>query len=151
MSPEPSSPATEQAWFTAGEEPHLIGSRCGSCGTYAFPPQTFSCPNPRCDAMTLEPVPLSRRGRVWSFAVNHYAAPPPALSPDPFEPYAVAAVELDEERMVVLGGLATGADPAQLEVGMAMELVLGPLYEDDDHEYVVWQWAPAARDSGGAR
>jgi hypothetical protein len=27
---------------------------------------------------------------------------------------------------------------------MDMELVLGPLYEDDDHEYVVWQWAPAA-------
>ena len=26
-----------------------------------------------------------------------------------------------------------------------MELVLGPLYEDDDHEYVVWQWAPVGR------
>ena len=26
---------------------------------------------------------------------------------------------------------------------MEMELVLGPLYEDDEHEYVVWQWAPA--------
>src|SRR5207249_2237783 len=32
--------------------------------------------------------------------------------------------------------------PALLEVGMEMELVLGPLYEDDEHEYVVWQWAP---------
>jgi hypothetical protein len=25
---------------------------------------------------------------------------------------------------------------------MEMELVLGPLFEDDEHEYVVWQWAP---------
>ena len=25
-----------------------------------------------------------------------------------------------------------------------MELVLGPLYTDDEHEYVVWQWAPLA-------
>ena len=25
---------------------------------------------------------------------------------------------------------------------MEVELVLGPLYEDDEHEYVVWQWAP---------
>jgi hypothetical protein len=25
---------------------------------------------------------------------------------------------------------------------MEMELVLGPLYEDDEHEYMVWQWAP---------
>ena len=24
---------------------------------------------------------------------------------------------------------------------MEVELVLGPLYEDDDHEYVVWQWS----------
>ena len=50
--------------------------------------------------------------------------------------------ELEREQMVVLGGLATGADAERLEVGMEMELVLGPLYEDDDHEYVVWQWAP---------
>ena len=27
-----------------------------------------------------------------------------------------------------------------------MELVLGPLYEDDEHEYVVWQWAPLDRE-----
>jgi hypothetical protein len=30
---------------------------------------------------------------------------------------------------------------------MEMELVLGPLYEDDEHEYVVWQWAPKGDDS----
>ena len=57
-------------------------------------------------------------------------------------PYTVCAVELDREQMVVLGGLATGADPDELAIGMEMELVLGPLYEDDAHEYVVWQWAP---------
>jgi uncharacterized OB-fold protein len=58
-------------------------------------------------------------------------------------PYTVCAVELDAEKMVVLGQLATGADPSVLAVGMEMELVLGPLYEDDENEYVVWQWAPA--------
>ncbi len=64
------------------------------------------------------------------------------MSPDPFEPYTVCAVELERERMVVLGQLATCADASQLEVGMEMELVLGPLFSDDEHEYVVWQWAP---------
>ena len=44
----------------------------------------------------------------------------------------------------VHGQLATAADAEVLEVGMEMELVLGPLYTDDEHEYVVWQWAPAA-------
>ena len=47
----------------------------------------------------------------------------------------------------VVAARAALADAEQLEVGMAMELVLGPLYEDDEHEYVVWQWAP----TGGAR
>ena len=64
------------------------------------------------------------------------------MAPDPFVPYTVCAVELGREQMVVLGQLATGADATDLEVGMEMELVLGPLYEDDEHEYVVWQWAP---------
>ena len=92
---------------------------------------------------------LSRRGRLWSWTTNHYAPPEPYMAPDPFVPYTVCAVELDAEQMVVLGQLATGADADVLEVGMPMELVLGPLYEDDDHEYVVWQWAPAAE--GDAR
>ena len=87
-------------------------------------------------------VLLSRQGRLWSWTTNHYAPPEPYVAPDPFVPYTVCAVELQREQMVVLGGLATGADPAQLEVGMEMELVLGPLYEDDENEYVVWQWAP---------
>jgi uncharacterized OB-fold protein len=73
------------------------------------------------------------------------------MAPDPFVPYTVCAVELDEEQMVVLGQLATGADATQLEVGMTMELVLGPLYEDDNNEYVVWQWAPVARATGETR
>jgi len=142
VSPDPSSPAAEQAWFTAGDEPQLIGSRCASCGTYAFPAQTFSCPNPRCDSTTLETVPLSRRGRVWSFAVNHYAAPPPALSPDPFEPYAVAAVELDEERMVVLGRVAEGSDLAGLRIGQQMEIAVEPIIPGADES--VWKWKPVA-------
>ena len=92
--------------------------------------------------MTLETVPLSRRGRVWSFAVNHYAAPPPALSPDPFEAYAVAAVELDEERMVVLGRVAEGSDLAGLRVGQQMEIAVEPIIPGADES--VWKWKPVA-------
>ena len=46
--------------------------------------------------------------------------------------------------MVVLGPLAPGADPADLSAGAEVELVLGPLYADDEHEYMVWQWKPVA-------
>ncbi len=133
-------PLAAEGWFEAGDEPRLIGTRCTSCGTYTFPPETFSCRNPRCDSTELEPVPLSRSGRIWSYAVNHYAAPPPALSPEPFEPYGVAAVELDEESMVVLGQVATGTDPALLTIGRTMEIVVEPIIPGA--EELVWKWKP---------
>ncbi len=133
------APAVE-GWFTTEDDPALIGTRCTVCGTYTFPPETFSCRNPRCDSMELEPVSLSRRGRIWSYAINHYAAPPPALSPEPFEPYGVAAVELGEERMVVLGQVAHGTDPALLRVGRTMEIVVEPIIPES--EELVWKWKP---------
>jgi hypothetical protein len=64
------------------------------------------------------------------------------MARDPFEPYTIVAAELPDEQMVVLGQLAEGADPAALSVGAEVELVLGTLYEDDEHEYVVWKWRP---------
>jgi uncharacterized OB-fold protein len=125
-------------WFTLDDEPALLGTRCPTCGTVFFPPEEAWCRNPACQGRQLEPVRLSRRGRVWSFTDNRYQPPAPYVSPDPFVPYAIVAVELAEERMVVLGQLEGGIDG--LRAGQEVELVLGTLYEDDDHEYVVWKW-----------
>jgi uncharacterized OB-fold protein len=131
-----------EGWFTMDEDqPQLIGSRCGSCGARFFP-KTPACRNPECGRGDVEEVPLSRTGRVWSFTDNRFQPPPPYVAPDPFEPYAIAAVELDEERMVVLGQLVPGADVAALRLGTEMELALGTLYEDDEREYLVWKWRP---------
>jgi uncharacterized OB-fold protein len=46
--------------------------------------------------------------------------------------------------------VADGVDPATMRVGDEVELVLGTLFEDDDHEYVVWKWKPTegARSDG---
>jgi uncharacterized OB-fold protein len=43
----------------------------------------------------------------------------------------------------VLGQVVDGVGPADLEVGMEMELVLATLNEDEENEYVVWKWRPA--------
>jgi hypothetical protein len=40
--------------------------------------------------------------------------------------------------------LAEGVDPAVLEIGAEVELELGVLYEDDEHEYTVWKWRPTS-------
>jgi uncharacterized OB-fold protein len=133
-------------WFADGSgAPHLIGGKCNQCGTFVFPPRANSCPNPACDGNELAQVPLSRRGTLWSYTENHYAPPPPYPSPDPFEPFAIAAVQLAEEGLIVLGKVVEGTLAADLTVGMEMELTTMPLYVDDDGiERVIYAWRIAS-------
>src|SRR5690242_21664710 len=132
-------PAIE-GWFTGGDAPALLGARGATSGSYFFPTTVAVSGNPAAPGEEREIVPLSRTGRVWSWTTNHYAPPEPYVSPDPFVPYTVVAVELEREKMVVLGMLADGVDPSTLEIGQAVELELGTLFEDDANEYVVWKW-----------
>ena len=131
-------PAVE-GWFTVDPEPHLIGSRCAACGTYFFPRETFLCRNPSCSSSDLVDVPLSRTGKVWSYAINHYPPPPPAVPSDPFEPYAVAAVELAEERMIIMGLVAGSFE--DLRIGADVDLVVETLFKDEANDNLVWKWA----------
>ncbi len=121
-------------WFATDDTgaPHLIGAKCPQCGTYVFPPRENNCPNPGCASDVLEAVELSRRGTVWSYTENRYPPPPPYPAPDPFEPFAIAAVELAAEGLIVLAKVAEGTLAADLQVGMELELGLEPLYTDDD-------------------
>ncbi len=142
-------PAVE-GWFTMDpERPTLLGTRCESCGNRFFPKVEGFCRNPDCDGTELVEVALSRTGRIWSYTDNRYQPPPPYVAGDPFEPFALAAVELEGEKMVVLGQVVQGVAARDLNVGDEMELVLGPLYEDDDHTYMVWKWKPAGRSERG--
>jgi uncharacterized protein len=133
-----------EGWFTMDDDaPALVGRRGSETGSYFFPPTLAFSRNPAAPGEELDEVQLSRRGRIWSWTTNHYQPPAPYVSPDPFVPYTVVAVELPEEQMVVLGPLAAGVDPGTLAVGTEVELGLATLYEDDEHEYVVWSWRPA--------
>jgi len=135
-----------QGWFeTDSDEPRLLGSRCKSCKTYFFPKESFYCKNPGCQGNEFEEVRLSRTGKLWSFTNNCYQPPAPYVSPDPFKPYVVAAVELAEEKMVVLGQVVPEVDVSQLRAGMDMEMVIAKLFEDEENEYLVWKWKPAGR------
>jgi uncharacterized OB-fold protein len=124
------------------DEPRLLGTRCTTCGTYFFPRESFFCRNPACDGTEFEDAPLSRRGRIWSWTTNHYAPPAPYVAADPFVPYTIAAVELADEHMVVLGQMDRGTDPASLHTGLEVELTLDTLFSDEEHDYVVWKWRP---------
>jgi len=130
-------------WFTMDEAaPALLGSRCTKCGTYAFPAEASFCRNPKCDSTEFDQVELSREGRIWSYTDARYQPPPPYVAADPYVPFALAAVELEAEKMVVMGQVVPGVTVDDLSVGDRVELVLDTLYEDDDNQYLVWKWRP---------
>lgn len=128
-----------EGWFTLdAAEPHLLGTQCAVCGSYYFPKQTSYCRNPDCDSEEFAEVELSRTGTLWSYTSAEYKPPLPFVAGEPFEPYALAAVELGAEKMIVLGQVAGGLQVDALEIGMQMELVLEPLVDGK----VTWKWKP---------
>jgi len=44
--------------------------------------------------------------------------------------------------MCIRDRVVPGVGVDDLAVGDEVELVLDTLYEDDDHEYLVWKWRP---------
>lgn len=136
--------AAVEGWFTLDDAaPALLGTRCRGCATYAFPPAATRCANPRCASETFDQVRLSTRGRIWSYTDARYQPPPPYVPvTDPYRPFAIAAVELAAEKLVVMGQLVAGVGVAELSVGQPVELVLDTLFSDDEHDYLVWKWRP---------
>ncbi|MFI6817066.1 Zn-ribbon domain-containing OB-fold protein [Nonomuraea sp. NPDC050328] len=109
-------------WFTVKDGlTYLVGTRCTACRTVCFPPRSGFCPNPHCAGEELVETRLSRRGRVWSYTNSCYPPPPPYEAAEPYVPITVAAVELETERLVVLGQVE-GLTAEQLRVGMELEL-----------------------------
>ncbi|MFD3547776.1 Zn-ribbon domain-containing OB-fold protein [Streptomyces sp. NPDC058655] len=145
-------------WFT-GEEAaapngrpgafRLLGTRCSACTAVFFPREDVHCRNPHCPGGgELAEVPLSPRGRVWSYTDGRYRPPAPYVCDpaEPWVPYTLVAVELEAERMVVLGQAAPGIGVADLEVGMEVEVVGGVLNETPDTTWTTWHFKPV----GGA-
>lgn len=129
-------------WFTTGEAPALVGSRCTTCATTYFPPTAGFCRNPACDGEEFDSVELSRRGQVWSYTDAQYQPPAPYISrTDPYEPFALAAVELPEG-ITVLGQVADGYGVGDLKVGAEVELVVETLNQTDDGDLLIWRWKP---------
>lgn len=154
-------PAVE-GWFTvppegSDEQPALIGTRCSLSGTYFFPPERVMSRAPGFADAELEEVTLSRTGRLWSYTNAGYRPPEPYVPvTDPHEPFCIAAVELEAERIVVMGQVVAGVTVDDLKVGTEMELVVDVLnteVDDDGNEteYLIWKWRPVtAADTTGS-
>ena len=137
-----SVPAIE-GWFTTTDEPRLLGTRCTTCRTVFFPKAGGFCRNPACRGREFDEVELSRTGTVWSYTDAQYQPPPPYIPESgDYEPFALAAVELADEQVVILGQVAKGFGVDDLSVGATVELVIEPLYEIDGIEHLIYRWKP---------
>lgn len=124
--------------------PRLIGGKGIGRESYFFP-KSLAGADPAGIALGTperEEVLLSSRGTVWSYTTASYPPPAPyVVARDPWEPFVLAAVELPE-KIVVLGPMSDDVALEDMRIGMKVELGLKILYEDDEHEYISWEWRP---------
>jgi hypothetical protein len=132
-----STPVAEGLFAETAEGPRLIGSRCTTCSACYFPTSTI-CRNPECAKSALEDAQLGPRGTLWSYSIQYYPPPPPAKYDEPYVPYALALVDL-EEGLRVLARISTD-DPESVVVGSPVELVIEPLYTDGGNEVLTWKF-----------
>ncbi len=105
-------PALDQdteAFWTSGASGKLEIHYCRHCRRYQHPPLSVC---PQCGEDT-QPTPVSGRGKVASYSVNHQA-----WAPGQEVPFVLAMVELDEQPGLVLVTNIVECDPGAVYVDM---------------------------------
>ena len=127
-------------------EANLLGSRCDECGTVTFPTQD-GCP--RCGRTGMAVTALARRGVLWTWTTQDFLPKAPYAGPETeadFGGYLLGYVELPDG--VRVESRLVDVDRDEVEIGMAMELVLVPFRTDPDGtEVVAYAFRPV---TGGA-
>jgi uncharacterized OB-fold protein/acyl dehydratase len=118
---------TEFYW-NGVHEGQLRIQKCADCGTLRHPPGPMC---PACHSVNRSYVVASGRGEVYSYVVHHHP-PVPGRTP----PFVVAVVDLPEGVRVV--GNVIGCDPAEVSIGMPVELT----FQKMDDEVTLPQWQP---------
>jgi len=133
-------PIAEGLFTETAEGPRLLGSKCAGCGTPYFPKSPV-CHNPACKEAKLEDASFGPRGKLWGYSIQYYPPPPPAKYDEPYSPYALGLVDL-EEGLRVLARIST-ANPEEVTAGVDVELVLEKLHTDPDgNEVITWMFRP---------
>ncbi len=109
------------------EGPYLVGGKCGSCQAVFFPKQSIC---PRCTGQSIEETSLSRKGKLYTYT-EVYQKPPDYDGP---VPYLIGRVLLPEG-VFVLAQLKAAKEG--LRINMPMELVVEPLYRDENGEELI--------------
>ena len=87
--PLPLAQFESEPFWTGGEAGRLLITRCRACGWWIHPPRP-ACR--RCRSTEVGPEPVSGRGALYSYTVNHQS-----WAPGLTVPYVIAVVELVEQ------------------------------------------------------
>ena len=101
-------------FWTSGATGRLEILRCGDCGTWIHP---YAGVCPKCRSQNLAPQPVSGRGTVRSFTINHQ----PWLRTVPV-PYSVALVELEEQSNIRLVSNVMDCALEDVRIGLPVEV-----------------------------
>jgi uncharacterized OB-fold protein len=111
------TPETEPFW-TGGAEGELRILRCATCGHWIHPPSPV-CPVDLSRDVGAQPV--SGRGTVHSFTVNHQA-----WNPDVPTPYVIVLVELEEQPGLRVLSNLVATEPDDVTIGLAVRVRFEP-------------------------
>ena len=121
------SEANRHFWL-GGKDGKLHILHCGSCGHWIHP---YAARCPSCRSADISPQPVSGRGTIAGFTVNHQQ-----WQPDFEVPYVVAVVELEEQSDIRLMTNMPRTPIEQVHVGMPVKVffeqhgeIFCPLFE----------------------
>jgi uncharacterized protein len=112
--PLPALNADTRAYWTGGERGELLIYRCRHCDYFVHPPVPYC---PECESRDVGPYPVSGRGTVTTFTVNHKQWLPTLPVP-----YVVALVSIAEQDDVRLVANIVNCDPGEVEIGMQVDV-----------------------------
>lgn len=114
--PVPRPDRLSQPFWDATIDKRFLLQQCSTCGRYWWIPE-LACPH--CRTETLNWVPASGRGEVYSYVVMHHS-----LTPGLAAPYVVAVVTLAEGPRFLTN--IVDIAPNDVEIGMPVEIRFGP-------------------------
>jgi uncharacterized OB-fold protein len=120
MRPAPLATDDSEPYWAAATRDELVIQRCAACGRMHHPPRPM-CPT--CQSVDHVWVPVAGTGTIYSYALLHHPQHP-AFS----YPVIAVLVELDEGVRIVSN--LVDADPADVAIGMPVEVTFAPTARD---------------------
>ena len=140
--PRPWPDALDKPFWDATRRHELLVQRCEACGKHQWGPE-WLCH--RCRSYDLSWVPVSGRGRIYSWErVWHPIHPAVAEAC----PYLVVLVELPDADDVRMVGNLLGDPEREVPIGGEVEAVFED-HDDADPRYTLVQWRIVQGDAAG--